>query len=112
MSGKITALSAEDDVAVQVLSNEGAQCGDCGDQPGDRICPACERCRRWYVAALRAAGWAPRLEVLGEAVQAAQGLGYIEHAPEHGWSDQHDAWDGGRGAVVDLLNQMADQKTP
>jgi hypothetical protein len=52
-----------DDQAVQILSNEGAQCGNCGDQPGDRACPDCERYRRGYVAALRAAGWMPRTEV-------------------------------------------------
>ncbi|WP_406417979.1 hypothetical protein [Streptomyces sp. NBC_01614] len=51
-----------DDRAIQVLSDQGAQCGDCGDQPGDRICPDCERCRGWYVAALRKAGWAPQPE--------------------------------------------------
>lgn len=48
-----------DELAVQVLSDEGAQCGDCADQPGDRTCPDCEKCRRRYVASLRAAGWAP-----------------------------------------------------
>ncbi|MFH8336925.1 hypothetical protein [Streptomyces sp. AM6-12] len=51
-----------DDQAVQILSNEGAQCGVCGDEPGDRTCPDCEKCRARYVAALRAAGWAPRPE--------------------------------------------------
>ncbi|MBB1252893.1 hypothetical protein H3146_05865 [Streptomyces sp. OF3] len=54
--------AAADERAMQVLSNEGAQCGDwgrCGDQPGDRTCPDCERCRRRYVTALRAAGWGP-----------------------------------------------------
>ncbi|MFI8792621.1 hypothetical protein [Streptomyces sp. NPDC055105] len=56
-----------DDIAIQTLSNEGAQCGDCGDQPGDRICPACEKFRRSYVAALRAAGWAPRAETFEHA---------------------------------------------
>jgi hypothetical protein len=49
--------------AMQALSDAGAQCGDCGDQPGDRICPDCERCYQEYVAALRAAGWVPREEV-------------------------------------------------
>lgn len=51
-----------DDQAVQILSNEGAQCGACGDEPGDRTCPDCEKCRAGYVAALRAGGWAPRVE--------------------------------------------------
>jgi hypothetical protein len=58
-SNNTTDQQQADDHAIQILSNEGAQCGDCGDQPGDRICPDCERCRRWYVAALRKAGWAP-----------------------------------------------------
>jgi hypothetical protein len=61
-----------DDAAIQILSEQGAQCGDCGDQPGDRICPDCERCRRWYVAALRKAGWAPRSEVLSEVYAAIE----------------------------------------
>jgi hypothetical protein len=58
-----------DDQAVQILSNEGAQCGSCGDEPGDRACPDCERGRIGYVAALRAAGWAPQVE--REAASAA-----------------------------------------
>lgn len=58
----LTDQQQADDHAIQILSNEGAQCGDCGDQPGDRICPNCERCRGWYVAALRKAGWAPQPE--------------------------------------------------
>ncbi|MER7806112.1 hypothetical protein [Streptomyces sp900116325] len=57
-------MSALDNKAMQALSDAGAQCGVCGDQPGDRTCPDCERCYRQYVAALRAAGWAPRAEVL------------------------------------------------
>ena len=64
--------SATDDTAMQALSDAGAQCGDCGDQPGDRICPDCERCYGWYVAALRKAGWAPRTETLNEATEAAR----------------------------------------
>lgn len=60
-------MSAFDEAAKQALSDAGAQCGDCGDQPGDRICPDCERCYGWYVAALRKAGWVPRAEVLNEA---------------------------------------------
>lgn len=51
-----------DDHAIQILSNEGAQCGTCGDEPGDRNCPDCEKFRAGYVAALRAAGWAPQPE--------------------------------------------------
>jgi len=53
-----------DDIAIQALSDAGAICGDCGSEPGDRVCPDCERCRGWYVAALRAAGWAPGNEEL------------------------------------------------
>ncbi|WP_392838670.1 hypothetical protein [Streptomyces sp. LN500] len=64
-------MSDFDDKAMQALSDAGAQCGVCGDQPGDRICPDCERCYRSYVAALRAAGWAPRAEVLNEASEVA-----------------------------------------
>lgn len=56
----------QDDAAVQALSNAGAMCGVCGDEPGDRTCPDCERCRRRYVTALRAAGWAPLAEVQAE----------------------------------------------
>lgn len=52
-----------DDIAIQVLSNEGAQCGTCATEPGDRTCSYCEGCRARYVAALRAAGWAPRGEI-------------------------------------------------
>lgn len=60
-------MNARDDAAMQALSDAGAQCGVCGDQPGDRICPDCERCYETYVEALRKAGWAPRTEVLHEA---------------------------------------------
>lgn len=60
--------AGDDDKAMQALSDAGAQCGDCGDQPGDRICPDCERCYGWYVTALRAAGWAPRAEVRAEDI--------------------------------------------
>lgn len=56
-----------DDKAMQTLSEEGAMCGEyCGDEPGDRRCDSCERCRSRYVGALRAAGWAPRAERLTE----------------------------------------------
>lgn len=64
-------MSALDNTAMQALSDAGAQCGDCGDQPGDRICPACELHYGWCVAALRTAGWAPRVEVLNEAAEVA-----------------------------------------
>lgn len=67
-----------DNRAIQTLSNEGAQCGTCGDQPGDRTCPDCERCRRWYVAALRNAGWAPRAEVQERIDQTVTELAAIK----------------------------------
>jgi hypothetical protein len=51
-----------DDHAIQILSNEGAQCGACSDEPGERACPDCEKARARYVAALRAAGWASKAE--------------------------------------------------
>jgi hypothetical protein len=70
--------TSPDDQAIQILSNEGAQCGNCGDQPGDRICPNCERCRLRYVAALRAAGWAPRSEVQQHIDQALTELAAIK----------------------------------
>lgn len=57
------------DRAVQILSNEGAQCGNCGDEPGDRICPDCEKYRARYITALRAAGWAPQDEGLAGEVR-------------------------------------------
>lgn len=60
-------MNALDNKAMQALSDAGAQCGNCVDQPGDRTCPDCEHCYQQYVAALRAAGWAPRAEVLHEA---------------------------------------------
>lgn len=74
--------ASADDLAVQVLSNEGAQCGDwgiCGDQPGDRICPNCEKVRARYVAALRAAGWAPRSELQQQIDQAKTELAAIKN---------------------------------
>ncbi|MET7713739.1 hypothetical protein [Streptomyces sp. NPDC005407] len=61
-------MSAYDDQAKQALSVAGAMCGDCGDEPGDRKCPDCERCLGWYVDALRKAGWAPRAEVIEEVL--------------------------------------------
>lgn len=60
-------MSFHDELARQSLSNAGAMCGSCGDEPGDRKCPDCERCLGRYVTALREAGWAPRAEVLREA---------------------------------------------
>lgn len=70
--------TSHDDLAVQALSNEGAMCGDCGDQPGDRICPDCEECRSRYVAALRAAGWAPRNEIQAQLDSARSELDGIK----------------------------------
>lgn len=57
-------MSARDERLKQALSGAGAMCGSCGDEPGDRTCPDCERARGRYVEAARAAGWAPRAEVL------------------------------------------------
>ena len=70
--------TSADDHAIQVLSDEGAQCGVCGDQPGDRICPDCERCRGWYVAALRKAGWAPTAEIQQQLDQAIAELAALK----------------------------------
>jgi hypothetical protein len=56
-----------DDRAVQVLSQAGAMCGVCGDEPGDRKCPDCESCRRDYLECLyEEAGWGPRAALLAE----------------------------------------------
>lgn len=70
--------SPEDDAAIQILSEAGAQCGNCGDQPGDRICPDCEKYRRWYVAALRQAGWAPQSDIQQQINQANTELAAIK----------------------------------
>lgn len=67
-----TTTTPADDTAMQALSDAGAICGECGDEPGDRNCPDCERCYRDYVAALRKAGWAPRAETLLQAVSVAR----------------------------------------
>jgi hypothetical protein len=56
-----------DDRAVQVLSQAGAMCGVCGDEPGDRKCPDCESCRRDYLECLYGeAGWGPGAALLAE----------------------------------------------
>ncbi|MFF9632912.1 hypothetical protein [Streptomyces fradiae] len=55
-----------DEMAMQALSDAGAMCGVCGDEPGDRGCPDCDRCRARYVEVLRSAGWAPRAQVIAE----------------------------------------------
>lgn len=68
-----------DDIAIQVLSNEGAQCGTCGDEPGDRNCPDCEKCRARYVAALRAVGWTPPSEISEQLDKALAELAAIKH---------------------------------
>ncbi|MFF3998615.1 hypothetical protein ACFYX8_35565 [Streptomyces cyaneofuscatus] len=65
-------MSAADETAILALSTAGAFCGECGFEPGDRGCPDCERCWARYVKALRAAGWAPRTEVLAEAYAAIE----------------------------------------
>lgn len=67
-----------DDQAIQALSNAGAMCGVCGDEPGDRTCPDCERCRRRYVTALRAAGWAPAAEIQQQIDRATRELAAIK----------------------------------
>ncbi|WP_331756749.1 hypothetical protein [Streptomyces decoyicus] len=67
-----TRTTQYDNQAMQALSDAGAQCGSCGDEPGDRTCPDCERCYQSYVDALRKAGWAPRTEALREAYEAVQ----------------------------------------
>lgn len=64
-----TAAKDAADRLAQALSNAGAVCGDCADQPGDRTCPDCERCYEWYVQATRAAGWAPREETLATTTE-------------------------------------------
>jgi hypothetical protein len=56
-----------DDHAVQVLSQAGAMCGVCGDEPGDRKCPDCESCRRDYLECLyQEAGWGPTAAMRAE----------------------------------------------
>lgn len=65
-------MTASDETARQALSDAGAICGQCEDTPGDRTCPECEDVYREYVKALRAAGWAPRSEVLREADAAIE----------------------------------------
>ncbi|GAA3591072.1 hypothetical protein [Streptomyces osmaniensis] len=82
--------NAEDDAAIQALSEQGAQCGACGDEPGDRRCPDCERCRGWYVAALRAIGWAPRAELQTQLDQAKSELAAIKKQ----MADLHEALTG------------------
>ncbi|MGW0948477.1 hypothetical protein ACWD4O_38805 [Streptomyces sp. NPDC002623] len=68
---------AQDELAVQALSNAGAMCGVCGDEPGDRRCPDCETCRRRYIAVLRAAGWAPLAEVQAELTAVKNNLAQL-----------------------------------
>jgi hypothetical protein len=67
-----------DDIAKQALSEQGAMCGACGDEPGDRKCRDCERCLTWYVAALRKAGWAPTGELQQQIDQARTELDAIK----------------------------------
>lgn len=90
-------MSAFDNAAMQALSDAGAQCGDCGDQPGDRICPDCERCYGWYVAALRKAGWAPRAETLNKAADAV-----VAENDRMLWATKP-----GKHWAADLLRRMA-----
>ena len=94
-----------DDIAIQALSDQGAQCGDwgiCGDQPGDRVCPGCEKCRREYVEALRAAGWAPRAETLSQAADAV-----LQSSHGEPMRDAHNA----HLRDVGMLRRMAKEAT-
>lgn len=68
----------DNEAALQVLSDAGAMCGVCGDEPGDRTCPDCERCRHRYLAALRAAGWAPTAEIQQQIDKATTQLAAIK----------------------------------
>ena len=95
-----TSTTARDDQAMQALSTAGAQCGSCGDEPGDRRCPDCERCYKRYVKALRAAGWAPRAEVLREAADEINDL------------PQDYECDPGRGDAAELLRRKANEAGP
>lgn len=77
------ATAADDEKAIQALSVAGAYCGCCDFEPGDRGCPDCETSWLSYVVALRAAGWAPRAEVLAEA--HGEVVAWLEKkAREHG----------------------------
>lgn len=105
------AARAGDDVAMQTLSDAGAQCGICGDQPGDRICPDCERCYEEYVKALRRAGWTSRAEVLREAAATAESLRQFNHAIGARKSAQVSE-NVGILRVADELRRMADEATP
>ncbi len=71
-------ITDPDEAAKQALSVAGAMCGDCGDEPGDRKCPDCERCLGWYVTALRNAGWAPTSEIQQQIDQATTELAAIK----------------------------------
>ncbi|MFI7096775.1 hypothetical protein [Streptomyces lydicus] len=93
-----------DNQAMQALSDAGAQCGNCGDEPGDWKCPDCERCYRRYVDALRKAGWAPRAEVLREAADIAE-----RHERSVGGDDSgHLARSVARGIALSLRRKAAD----
>jgi hypothetical protein len=99
-------MNALDNKAMQALSDAGAQCGVCGDQPGDRICPECEHCYRQYVAALRTAGWGPRAEMLREAAEAAHAEGDRLY-DDVGLKAAEAAW-----GVATKLRAMADEAAP
>jgi hypothetical protein len=67
----------DDELAVQVLSDAGAMCGVCGDEPGDRNCEDCERVRRGYIADLRASGWRPATALAATVQRLKAELGEV-----------------------------------
>ncbi|MET7924769.1 hypothetical protein ABZT43_12385 [Streptomyces sp. NPDC005349] len=106
-------MQQPDDHAIQTLSNEGAQCGNCGDEPGDRNCPDCETCRRRYVTALRAAGWAPSVPADADLRNRIARTIYSSDWPNGRW-DRRPAEDHGRylstaDAVLAALPAPADR---
>ncbi|CAH9419589.1 hypothetical protein SGL43_06644 [Streptomyces globisporus] len=95
-------MSAADETAIQALSTAGAFCGECGFEPGDRGCPDCERTWAGYVRALRAAGWAARIEAIRD--RDAQIIEWLtKKAHEEGTSNKE------RRTRADVLFRMADK---
>ena len=103
-------MNAFDNQAMQALSEAGAMCGACGDEPGDRNCPDCERCYEWYVAALRAAGWSPRAEVLREAADELDTE--FAKVEEASFSDREVEEARGLAAAAARLRRNADEAGP